>query len=359
MTFVARLVLVVSIASVALVIHWVARASHPRRLFFIHLGRELSDADRARSRRLVWVNAVVSLVSMALVFVPEPTGKLVLAASLAPLVPTAWMLGEMVGLVRSLPVERVPGRFTVPLGEQPSTTSYVSAPLQVANLVVLLATAAAFVWLLARMPDRVPLHFDLQGHANRYGSPRELWGLFSIQVFDTLLVWVVAWGMSRERWALPPDNAERYAALSRERRALIVRMIEWIIVGTNLSISITWLSIAAAARAGRMPGAGLVVSLVVAGVAMFLPLVAYLRPLLRVQDGIRELAGSEVLGTRSAGWRARGLIYFAPDDPALLVPKRRGIGQTLNFGRPAAWLILFAVIVAAPLLSFLATKLLG
>ncbi len=359
MTFVARLVLVVSIASVALVIHWVARVSHPRRLFFIHLGRELSDADRARSRRLVWVNAIVSLVAMALVFVRDPSGMLVLAASLAPLLPTAWMLGEVVGLVRSLPVARVPGRYTVPLGEQPSATSYVSAPLQVLNLVLLLVTAVAFAWLLTRMPDSVPLHFDPQGHANRYGSPRELWGLGFIQMFDTLLMWGVAWGMSRERWALPPDNAERYAELQRERRGLMVRLLELIIIGTNLSVSITWLSIAVAARAGRMPGVGLLVALLVAGVAMFLPLVVYLRPLMRVQDEIRELAGSEVLGTRSSGWKAKGLIYFAPDDPALLVPKRRGIGQTLNFGRPAAWLILFAVIVGAPLLSILATKLLG
>jgi len=359
MTLVARLALVVSIASVALVIHWVARVSHPRRLFFIHLGRELSDADRARSRRLVWVNALVSLLASALVFVAEPSGKLVLAASLAPLLPTAWMLGEMVGLVRSLPVERVPGRFTVPLGEQPSATSYVSAPLQVANLVLLVATAAAFLWLLSHMPDRVPLHFDLRGHANRYGSPTGLWGLGFIQVFDTLLMWGVAWGMSRERWALPPEHAERYAALQRERRALMVRLIEWLIIGTNLSISIMWLAIAVAVRAARMPGLGLALSLLVAAGAMFLPLVVYLRPLMRVQDEIRALAGSEVLGTHTSGWKARGLIYFAPDDPALLVPKRRGIGQTLNFGRPAAWLILFAVIIGAPLLSFLATKLLG
>ena len=251
MTGLARLALVLSIAVVALVIHWVARVAHPRRLFFIHLGRELTDADRARSRRLVWVNAIVSLIAIGLVFVPQQNGTLVLAASLAPLLPTAWMLGEMVGLVRSLPDTSVPGRYTVPLGEQPSATSYVSAPLQVLNLVLLLATAAAFVWLLARMPSSVPLHFDVQGHVNRYGNPRELWGLGFIQAFDTLLMWGVAWGMSRERWALPPEHADRYAALSRERRALIVRMVEWIIVGTNLSVSITWLSIAVRSRRGQ------------------------------------------------------------------------------------------------------------
>jgi uncharacterized membrane protein len=33
-------------------------------------------------------------------------------------------------------------------------------------------------------------------------------------------------------------------------------------------------------------------------------------------------------------WKA-GLFYVNPDDPALLVPKRLGIGWTINFGRPA------------------------
>ena len=29
------------------------------------------------------------------------------------------------------------------------------------------------------------------------------------------------------------------------------------------------------------------------------------------------------------------MFYVNPDDPAILVPKRMGIGWTINFGRPA------------------------
>ena len=42
-----------------------------------------------------------------------------------------------------------------------------------------------------------------------------------------------------------------------------------------------------------------------------------------------------------------GIFYFCPQDPAFLVPKRLGIGWTLNFGSP--WSLLFAVIVIAVL----------
>jgi uncharacterized membrane protein len=43
-------------------------------------------------------------------------------------------------------------------------------------------------------------------------------------------------------------------------------------------------------------------------------------------------------------WRMQGL-YFNPDDPALFVPLRNGIGWTLNFGRPRA--IMFLVLFVA------------
>lgn len=42
-----------------------------------------------------------------------------------------------------------------------------------------------------------------------------------------------------------------------------------------------------------------------------------------------------------------GIFYFCPQDPGFLVPKRLGIGWTLNFGSP--WSLLFAVIVIAVL----------
>ena len=57
-------------------------------------------------------------------------------------------------------------------------------------------------------------------------------------------------------------------------------------------------------------------------------------------------------GPRPPGDAWRALFYSNPDDPALLVPKRFGIGYTLNFGNPWCWavLVLMTVIVALPLI---------
>lgn len=54
-------------------------------------------------------------------------------------------------------------------------------------------------------------------------------------------------------------------------------------------------------------------------------------------------------------WRA-GMFYVNPDDPAILVEKRFGIGYTLNFGHPAAWLLtalILAVVILPLLIGFL------
>jgi uncharacterized membrane protein len=42
------------------------------------------------------------------------------------------------------------------------------------------------------------------------------------------------------------------------------------------------------------------------------------------------------------------MFYVNPDDPAILVEKRFGIGYTLNFGRPAAWFVPAVALGSAP-----------
>ena len=46
------------------------------------------------------------------------------------------------------------------------------------------------------------------------------------------------------------------------------------------------------------------------------------------------------------------MLYFNADDPALFVEKRFGIGYTLNFGRPSAWLLI-GLLVGIPVLLWL------
>lgn len=39
-------------------------------------------------------------------------------------------------------------------------------------------------------------------------------------------------------------------------------------------------------------------------------------------------------------WKLGGMVYFNPDDPTVNVPKRFGVGITLNMARPISWVII-------------------
>ena len=49
---------------------------------------------------------------------------------------------------------------------------------------------------------------------------------------------------------------------------------------------------------------------------------------------------SEADNTPDDCWRFGGQVYYNPDDPALMVEKRIGLGFTINFGHKMSWAFL-------------------
>ena len=78
-------------------------------------------------------------------------------------------------------------------------------------------------------------------------------------------------------------------------------------------------------------------------------------PLVAVATFSLLLLGLGRTGTRPPDAAWKGSFYSNPDDPALLVPKRFGIGYTLNFGNPWSWAVLGLVLlmVAVPFILWL------
>lgn len=54
-----------------------------------------------------------------------------------------------------------------------------------------------------------------------------------------------------------------------------------------------------------------------------------------------------------------GVFYNNPDDPAILVPKRYGMGWTVNFGNPRGRLFMFATLLIPLVLLILTILLTG
>ena len=73
--------------------------------------------------------------------------------------------------------------------------------------------------------------------------------------------------------------------------------------------------------------------------------VILLLPIWLLMTGQFARPGKPAQGDRSpdACWKL-GLVYFNPDDPALWVEKRFGVGYTVNFARPSAWILIAAIL---------------
>jgi uncharacterized membrane protein len=116
------------------------------------------------------------------------------------------------------------------------------------------------------------------------------------------------------------------------------------------------------ARAAVLPAriVALAVAIVFAGVALWLPLLHPVSPFPFVVFATAVIAGGLALamvanarGIRmqaidrppQEGWH--GLYYSNPGDDRLWVPKRLGLGWTLNFAKPAAWPLLLLMLSPA------------
>lgn len=345
----SRWILVLTVLVVGAIVSFVARPRKDR-LFLLDLGRDLTAADRVRAVRVLLVTALVTLAGVVLSLVAsDPIA--VLAAGVLPVVPTLWLVGEMIWVVRALPPPSVPSRFLVPLADPPSVSAYVSWPLQLVNLaLVLVVISTSF---LVSPHDAVPTHVGRTERWTTFGEGAALTA--TILVVLSALAWFITTTIARQRWALPTEGQERCWHAQFRARSLLVRMVEVLIVGVNLSAVVTWLAVVAGALTGDrgLAEQGVLFSMILLVLALLGTLTLFIGPLVRAQDELKRLGGSLALGTHASGWRWGGLVYFAPEDPAVFVPKQRGIGQTVNFARPGAWLFLGAIVLVAPMLTLI------
>jgi uncharacterized membrane protein len=192
----------------------------------------------------------------------------------------------------------------------------------------LLALAAWYEHLRPLLPDPVPVHFDALGRANGWAPKGQLpWVLFGVP----LLMWVVLLGVEAASLLVPrPGRAPGFPA--RPLRGL-------------LAFGLCLLMGACAAVPLYGPGA------LFAGLGA-LALCAVTGVVLLVRDSLRALAGFRAQTGGPArpldpGHYRCGLFYVNPEDPRVWVEKRAGYGWTLNFARPAAFLVLLLLLAPA------------
>lgn len=83
-TWIATCTLAISIALTGLIVEWLARHAHPRRLLYVNLGRPRTSTDDRRALRLRVANAAITTLGVVLALSAAPDWARVSAGVLAP-----------------------------------------------------------------------------------------------------------------------------------------------------------------------------------------------------------------------------------------------------------------------------------
>ncbi len=243
--------------------------------------------------------------------------------------------------------EGVPVRISAQLTPPPSDHPPIVWP---ALAVIVLAIATAIdVALYPGLPASIPVHFDIAGHADRWAA-KSVWSVFGLLIIGAaVVVLLTALSIVAARYSpriQTDDTAEQSALRTQVQRSMLTSLLSRLSFVIALGIS------AIEVTQRLLPGA----AAAIAACAIGMVVVVMAAVITGVIRGRQQLQPANVRDPRTPRpdavdddehWKG-GLLYVNPDDPALMVPRRFGLGWTVNLGRPTgvALTILFFVAIA-------------
>ncbi len=180
----------------------------------------------------------------------------------------------------------------------------------------------------AQIPDVFPIHWGIHGRPNRwtYKSMGSVYGMVGLG--SGLLIFMM----------LIDKMLPRASEENRKRSSVVLSGIAGFVALMQAYIAL--MPFHNAVAVWEILGSSMVAIILVLAVEL-------------VSIGSQPKAAQEPYdGTPDACWYG-SMFYCNREDPALMVPKRFGIGYTFNFGRPAAWWMLVAAIFVPILFSLL------
>ncbi len=181
----------------------------------------------------------------------------------------------------------------------------------------------------ADVPDQVVVHVGMDSVAHGEKSIRTVFGGTAVLLVSLVLVHLVM---------LVPFFMRRLPNQARRSRGINLILLQVMFIMGVLGGFLAFLPLHGEAWVNPPLGIGLILGGTL--LMLFVPVVT----------GWFVLRSGEplVVGDRSPDecWYL-GMLYFNPEDPALWVEKRFGVGYTVNFARPTAWLGIGALIVLA------------
>lgn len=314
-----------------------------------HGNEKLSALRRGYARSVVVIGVLITAAFIALMFiVQEDIAAMMLGVSLIVyLIAVSSLYLRCWRQVKALKAEL--GWEMEAHSEVIADTRFVSEKRAVSpawfavHVVIILGTVLLGVLMYDQIPDQVVQQTDMAGNVTNMAAKGPDLILFgpAMQAVLTLVFAFVYWSMLRTPPVLDPDNPQMS---SRQNAVFRYRWSAWIVGFSILMLLIFLVAQLSFVQLVDISVVGLA-SMITVGLAVVSALII---SLLTGQSGSRvrlgKKADGEVIRRDDDRYWKWGMYYVNKDDPALFVEKRFGVGFTINFGRPAAILLVIGLI---------------
>lgn len=203
---------------------------------------------------------------------------------------------------------------------------------------IVLITLAIGLALYPSTPDLVPTNFDFAGNVNQWTPKGPALIAFPLlfEVFMAVCFIFSHWMTIRSKKdidpARPAISAYAYGAFARAECILLL-------VGGSVFTAV--LGIVMILMMAEILSMLVTISLIIVATLILVGATIAIS-VVYGQSGSRLVkrldASGDIIADNDEHWKA-GIFYFNKDDASLFLPKRFGVGWTMNWARPAAWLI--------------------
>lgn len=333
------------------IVPWLTRR---REAFAVTIPESAQADPRIRALRRLYCAAVLAISAGAAAFVPHVSPSahpLLLTAVICLPFAAAFILMLMCrGRVRAL--KRAEGwgahadqasAFVAPAGTE--IPRALSLSWSLIYVPIILATLAISLALYPAMPDPVAVHFNAQGMADNFIDKG--WQIIAmpaaIQAFVALCLVASHWTIIRSKRPAsseaPVASALAYGMFARAQSVVLL------FTGVLVLAAMALFPFTCAGLVTPMESFIAIMAIVaIACAASFGVSIVY------GQSGSRLLrrmtAANSLSFDDDAYWKA-GVFYVSREDPAVILPKRFGVGWAMNWGNPRSWLLCAGLILAA------------
>jgi uncharacterized membrane protein len=202
----------------------------------------------------------------------------------------------------------------------------------VETLAALLPVALTAFYLAAhwsQIPQSFATRYTSSGQPAEWVTRTPLQVAWPLLLAGGLILWLAFLGWLLTRYTPSSTGKPRVLAFTLD----ILRSVAWLLAILMSAAALLPVLVLSAATLPIFLG------------SMMLLLLAFLTYIsVRAWHTFRGLPSDQ---STSAQYWVAGVFYFNRDDAALLVPKRSGMGYTFNMARPAAWILMVAILLLA------------